>query len=292
MALVPKVITSLINEEIILDDVRGFAGGEVRIPALAANLDLTTMATEDALAASFHLAHIANVGDVTVNQGFTVGVPFPAAPFTGNPYPDASMGYALSASSTITNVGASVITGDLDLYPGTSVTGFPPGVVHGAQNIANATAQSSQASALAAFTAANALGGATVLTGDLHTHSPLAPGVYSYASSAALTGTLVLAGSPSDTWVFQIGTTLTTASASVMSMSGGAVASNVLWAVGSSATLGTGSTLEGNVIADASISLNGGNTVNGQLAALTGAITIAGASTVTAPSSFNGVTWA
>src|ERR1035437_2780460 len=138
MALIPKVITSNINELIILDDVRGYAGGQVRIPALAANLDLTTMATEDALAASWHLAHLANDGDITVNIAFDVNSVNPVG--AGGPYSDVpAKNPALLAYATITNTGNSVINGDVDLTPGSAVV---PGAwtLNGTQNVDNATA--------------------------------------------------------------------------------------------------------------------------------------------------------
>ena len=178
---------------------------------------------------------------------------------------------AVLGASTITNTGSSVITGDLDLYPGTSVTGSP--TVSGATNIANATAHLAQTDTLAAYT-------------DLQGRTPTKPvnttlssatltaGVYPYSSSASLTGTLTLNGSATDVFIFQIASTLTTASASSVVLTGGALPQNVFWAVGSSATLGTTTDFQGTIIAQASVTDNGGATVEGRLMALTGAVTL------------------
>jgi len=104
----------------------------------------------------------------------------------------------------------------------------------------------------------------------------LTPGVYCFASSAALTGTLTLdaGGNPNAVWVFQIGSTLTTASASSVQLANSAQFANVYWAVGSSATLGTGSAFDGNILAVASITLNTSATLSGRALAQNGAVTL------------------
>ena len=120
-------------------------------------------------------------------------------------------------------------------------------------------------------------GSGTNLTGqDLGSVGNLAPGLYYFTSSAQLTGTLTLdaGGDPNAQWFFQIGSTLTTASASSVSIINGGTAGNVFWQVGSSATIGTGTTFAGNIYAEASITVNTSASVNGRLIALTGAITL------------------
>ena len=102
-----------------------------------------------------------------------------------------------------------------------------------------------------------------VLTGQNLGGMTLTPGVYFFASSAQLTGTLTLnnLGNPNAVFVFQIGSTLTTASASSVIFSNSLTDSNVYWQVGSSATLGTTTAFEGNILALTSITLNTGATI-------------------------------
>ena len=95
----------------------------------------------------------------------------------------------------------------------------------------------------------------TNLTGQDLGGKTLTPGVYCFNTSAQLTGDLVLdaQGNPAAVWIFQMGSTLTTASnASVVVINGGS-SCNVFWQVGSSATLGTGTAFKGNILALASI---------------------------------------
>jgi len=159
------------------------------------------------------------------------------------------------------------------------VTGFPPGVVTGVQDIDNAAAIAAQASLVALYANLVARPFTTDESGiDLGTLT-LGPGVYKYSAAATLTGTLHLnaGGDPNAVFVFQIGSTLTTAAASSVVLSGGAQAGNVYWAVGSSATIGATSAMQGQIIAQASISMGNGSSSNGVLGALTAAVTLAGA---------------
>ncbi len=309
MALIPKVITSLINNPIVLDDVRGFDGTVVTIPALASMLDLTNLANQTDLADSFHLAHLASVGDITVNSTFDTskmwlsdiltafGTPLPGQVLTATASyilsPGAAnlgraTGMAVLGASTVTNTGNTVLTGDLGLFPGTSVTGFPPGTLSGHEHIADAYASGAQTDAQAAYTNLAGRPGAINESGNVlgtgGTVPMLTAGVYSFTSSAQLTGALTLHGSATDVFIFQIGTTLTTASSSSVVLTGGALPQNVFWQVGSSATLGTSTAFQGTIIAQASITVNGGvgASVNGELIALTGAVTFAAATNVNA----------
>jgi hypothetical protein len=186
----------------------------------------------------------------------------------------AAASYAALGSSTVTNTGSSVITGNLGLSAGTSVTGFPPGIVIGQQHIADSNAAAAQVSLSAAYialqamapgTAESALGGLT-----------LNAGTYTSASSMSLTGVLTLDGqnNPNAVFVFQMGSTLTTASASSIVLINGAKAANVFFAVGSSATLGTSSTFNGNILAQVSITATTSAVINGRLLARTGAVTL------------------
>jgi hypothetical protein len=199
-----------------------------------------------------------------------------------NPLGSAST-FAVLANSTVTNTGFSVLTGDLGLTPGTSVTGFPPGTFTGTLHVADLTAANAQTDATNAYNYFASLPfppgvypSGNDLSGQNLGGKNLAPGVYYFSSSAALTGTLTLTGNASDTWVFQIGSTLNAASSSNIVLAGGALARNVFWVVGSSATLNSTASFLGTIIAQASITLVTGASNNGSLIALTAAVTLDG----------------
>ncbi|MGB2898489.1 MAG: ice-binding family protein [Candidatus Acidiferrum sp.] len=187
--------------------------------------------------------------------------------------------FAVLGSSGVTNTGPTIITGDLGVSPGTAVTGFPPGTVTGgALHAGDAPATAAQAAAHTAYAALVAEPCGTNLTGKTLGTSPgavtLSPGVYCFDSSAQLTGTLTLTGS--GVYVFQIKSTLTTASKSSVVLAKGATAGNVFWQVGSSATLGTNTAFEGSILANISGTVTTGASVTGRVFALTGAVTLSG----------------
>ena len=184
--------------------------------------------------------------------------------------------YAVLAASTITNTGATTINGDLGLSPGTSVTGFPPGQVNGTEDIADAAAVQAENDLTAAYTDAAARPATATIPTELG-GSTVTPGVYdSAAGTFGITGTLTLdaQGDPNAVFIFKAASTLITASASNVNLINGAQASNVFWLVGSSATLGTYSTLQGNVLALASVTVTTGVTVDGRTLARTAAVTL------------------
>src|SRR3954468_22531113 len=203
-----------------------------------------------------------------------VGEALPASAQTAPPLGTAQS-YAVLAGSTVTNTGPSVITGDLGLSPGSAVTGFPPGLVSGGTiHAADAAALSAQTSLTTAYNSAAGQSCTLDLTGQDLGGKVLTPGVYCFSSSAQLTGTLTLNGQGNEIWIFQIGTTLTTASGSSVVMSGGGSQCNVFWQVGSSATVGTGTSLVGNILALTSITMTTGANLIGRALARNGAVTL------------------
>ncbi len=186
--------------------------------------------------------------------------------------------FAVLGGSAVTNTGSSVINGDLGVSPALAVTGFPPGIVVPPGTIHAGDAVALQAQG-AATTAYNSLAGQacdTDLTGQDLGGLTLLPGVYCFSSSAQLTGALTLdgLGNPDSVFIFQIGSTLATASSSSVLLTRSATPCNVFWQVGSSATLGTGTDFVGTLIALTSITATTGADVEGRLLARNGAVTL------------------
>jgi hypothetical protein len=191
-----------------------------------------------------------------------------------------AQGFTVLGGSAVTNTGSTVVTGNVGVSPGSSVTGFPPGlVIGGTIHSADAVAAQAQVDLTAAYNAAAGLPCGTDLTGQDLGGMTLTPGVYCFSSSAFLTGTLTLdfQGNGLAQFVFQIGTTLITASGSTVNRintGGTACPPNINWQVGSSATLGTGSSFAGNILANMSITVTTGTGVNGRTLARIGAVTL------------------
>jgi hypothetical protein len=192
--------------------------------------------------------------------------------------------FAVLAGSTITNTGPTVVSGDIGLSPGTAITGFPPGSQStGTTDVANGVALGAENDLITASTDAAGRSPFVTVSGDLG-GTTLVSGVYRSTSSMGLTGTVTLngAGNPDSVFIFEAGSTLTTASTSTVLLENGAQACNVFWQVGSSATLGTTTNFAGSIIATTSITLNTGATVNGRVLAIGGAVTLDD-NTITAP---------
>ena len=185
--------------------------------------------------------------------------------------------YSVLAGTTVTNTGSTTITGDLGVWSGSSITGFPPGIVTGGTiNAANTAAMNAQHDLTLAYNFAAGEACSNTLSGDLGGLT-LTPGVYCFGSTAALTGTLTLnaLGDPNAVFLFQIGSSLTTASNSSVVITNPGTGDSVFWQVGSSATLGTNSAFAGNILALTSITANTGATINcGRALAQNGAVTL------------------
>ena len=205
-----------------------------------------------------------------------------------------SENFAILAYSAISNTGSSVVTGDIGLFPGSSVTGFPPGIVNGTQHITDAAAQNARIDAANAYTLLAAYPSYTTISGVLDGQT-LSPGYYSesgagspatfnLATSGPGTLTLDAGGNSNALFVFKASSTLITGAGGLptISLINGAQASNVFWLVGSSATInsGTAGTFNGTILAYASITDTMGGIVNGRLLAVgggNGAVTLSAA---------------
>ena len=197
----------------------------------------------------------------------------------------AAASFGVLAGTTVTSTGNTTVNGDLGVSPGTAVTGFGPGVVNGTIHAGDATAAAAEAALTTAYNdAAGRSLSPVTLIGDIGGNT-LFPGLYKSTSSMSIASgdlTLDAQGNPNAVFIFQIASTLTTSSSRQVILSGGANPANIFWQVGSSATLGTSSTFEGNILALTSITLATGATLNGRALAENGQVSL-DANSVTAP---------
>ncbi|MGB9002934.1 MAG: ice-binding family protein [Nitrosotalea sp.] len=243
-------------------------------------LSATSMVQNHASALSFYGQYICGTHECTAQQFALHQAHLSGAQKSGQvaiairPSIGAAINFAVLGSSTVTNTGNTNIVGNLGVSSGTAITGFPPGIVIGRTYASDEVATGAHADAATAY---GILSNATCTINEPAVADiggqTLTPGVYCFPSSAAITGTLTLSGSGA--YIFKIGSTLTTSAGnSNVVLTSRASSSQVFWAVGSSATLGTGSDFKGTMIAYSSITSTTGATVDGRLIALNGAVTL------------------
>jgi Ice-binding-like len=183
--------------------------------------------------------------------------------------------FVVLAGAGITNTGPTTLRGDLGTFPTTSITGAGSMTVTGTNHAGDAVTQGAKSSLVTAYNNAAGQGPTSPISGQIGGRT-LTAGVYNSASSILLTGSLILnaAGNPNAVFVIRAGSTLTTASGSTVLLRNGARSCNVFWQIGSSATLGTGSSFVGTIMATQSITVTTGAKVVGRALARNGAVTL------------------
>lgn len=198
-------------------------------------------------------------------------LPCAAAPVLGS-----AAQFVVLGASAVTNTGATTLVGDLGVYPGTAISGIGTVVLTGSVHNHDAVAQLAQADAQTAYGVLAGQVPSATLTGQDLGGLTLFAGTYFFASAAQLTGTLTLdaQNDPDAQFIFQIGSTLITASHAAVQVLHGS-AKGVYWQVGSSATFGDSTLFAGSVLADQSITLNRAATLLcGRAIALHAAVTM------------------
>ncbi len=186
--------------------------------------------------------------------------------------------FAVLGASTVTNTGATTIDGNVGVSPGTAITGSSTITLTGTyQTGASSAAGVAQTELVTAINNLGSLGPGTTEQANLSGLS-LLPGVYKVpAGTSNLTGTLTLNGNGNANagWVFLMASTLITSPGSVINVINTGAGAGIYWDVGSSATLGTTTAFEGNILSLASVTLNQGATIGcGRALAETGAVTM------------------
>jgi Fe-S cluster assembly iron-binding protein IscA len=214
--------------------------------------------------------------------------------------------YVILSEAGVTNVPASVITGDIGVSPiaATAITGFSliadasgtfststqvVGNIYAADyavptssNLTTAVldmqAAYTDAAGRAATSAATTNVGAGILTG-----LTLSPGVYEWGTAVTIPTDLVLNGTATDVWIFKVAGTLDLAAAKSILLSGGALPKNIFWHVSGAVTIGTTAHLEGVVLSATAITLQTGASANSRLLAQTAVALDSNAVTQPAP---------
>jgi len=199
--------------------------------------------------------------------------------------------FGVLAGSAVTNTGATVVVGNVGVSPSSSIGGFPPGALSGTKySGASSLAGTAQTELTTAYNAVLAAPSTLTWNADLGGHTFYVGGVYTASTSLGLTGTVTLdcTSNPNGQIIFQIGSTLTTASGSNVNLLS-CLPANIFWLVGSSATLGTTTSFAGNILAQVSITLNTGASLSGRALARTGAVTL-DTNAITVPATLGGGT--
>jgi hypothetical protein len=193
--------------------------------------------------------------------------------------------YGILAGSTVTCAGApGTINADVGVFPGSTTTGFPPCTITGLTHLADATSDSAQQALTVTYNALAGMACGTTITADMG-GTTIPAGVYCSTSSIGVTGTLTLdgGGDANALFVIQAASTLTTGTIANIALINGAQAKNVWFQVGSSATLGTGTTFRGNIVALTSITLVDNATLLGRALARNGAVSLGTNNSITLP---------
>ena len=170
--------------------------------------------------------------------------------------------FAVLGGTGVTNTGNSVITGDLGVWPGTSISGFLPGIVVGNLQNNDITPHAQSSLTVAINDAAGRTGAFTPANTDM-SGLTLTPGLYRANTILLITGgKLYLKGD--GVYIFQIGTGLTVGDGTQIILEDGAQAANVFWQVGTKATLGSSVVFKGNIMAGTAITMKAGTTVVGK----------------------------
>lgn len=253
--------------------IMGGRAARVRI-TLAASTEYTKMKKSRAHASRLLppavIASVVALGMLAVG-GASAGGLAPVGLGTAEPFA------VLAGTPSVTNVGPTIITGNVGIHPGASVTGFPPGTVNGTIHEGDEVALQAKSDLVAAYDDAAGRTPATTVTGGLLGGQTLVGGVYNSGGlTFDLTGTLTLDGQndPSSVWIFQATSDLITASSSSVAFINGGSPCNVFWQVTSSATLGSGSSFAGTILALTSITMADGVTVDGRALARNGNVTL------------------
>jgi hypothetical protein len=210
--------------------------------------------------------------------------------------------FAILAKTGISTVPTSTVTGNLGVSPAaaTFITGWA--LTADATN-AFSTSTQLTGKAYAADYAAPTPTNLTTAIGDMQTaftdaagRAPgvtelgagniggmtLAPGVYKWGTGLLVPTDVTLNGGATDVWIFQIAQDLTVASGARIVLAGGALPKNVFWQVAGLVDLGTTAHLEGVVLTQTSATLRTGASINGRLLAQT-AVKIDGSTVVEPP---------
>jgi Ice-binding-like/PEP-CTERM motif len=173
-------------------------------------------------------------------------------------------------------INSTIIVGDIGSFATTSITGQENLVLVGTNHAGDTTTQTAKSDLMLAYLDATSRTADVIYTDGYNPTGTLQSGVYSSPGSFYVNGLLTLdgQGNSDSVWIFQMGSTLNVASSAQIILINGALASQIFWQVGSSATLETGAQLSGTILASESITLKTGATLNGGALASNGSVTL------------------